>query len=304
MAIVDGFLCTVTCVTALGCELIAGLCLCRRLDAGPRSPPCRRGHCAMQSIPDKEGEPMRDTQLIFVEGLPRSGKTTTAVWLAARLHSERLTVNLLLEHQPEHSLNVGSTLHPSRDTTGEAFFQRYTSASFVHESLQRWHAFVRTALQTEAISVLDSYPFQNTVRVLLQLHTTPDCMKEYAGHVEALVMPLRPVLIYFNHRDLRQVFHHLSTISAQRGKAWTDYVVELITHCPYARAKHLEGFSGALAVIRDYKLLTDTLLRHSRVPRLVLEDCAGGWEGCYQQIEAFLGLTSQATSGAWTVTDA
>jgi hypothetical protein len=150
--------------------------------------------------------------------------------------------------------------------------------------------FVRDALQTEAISVLDSYPFQNTVRVLLQLNATPDCMQEYASQVEALVMPLQPVLIYFNHRDLIHASHNLSDISAQRGKAWTEYVVELVTHCPYAMARHLEGFSGAVAVISDYKQLTDSLLRQSHLPRIVLEDCAGGWEGCYQQIGAFLGL--------------
>ena len=234
---------------------------------------------------------MRDTQLIFVEGLPGSGKTTTASWLAARLQSERLMVNLFLEHQPEHPLNVGGTLHPSGETTGETFFQRYTPASFVQESLQRWQVFVHAALQVEAISVLDSYPFQNTVRVLLQLNATPDCMRAYAGQVEALVMPLQPVLIYFTHRDLIHARHHLSHISAQRGKAWTDYVIELVTHCPYAMARHLEGFNGALAVLRDYKQLTDSLLRQSRRPRIVLEDCAGGWEGCYQQIEAFLGLS-------------
>jgi hypothetical protein len=233
---------------------------------------------------------MRDTKLIFVEGLPGSGKTTTASWLAARLRSERLLVHLFLEHQPEHPLNVGGTLHPSGETTGEAFFHRYMPARFVHESLQRWHAFVRAALQAEAISVLDSYPFQNTVRVLLQLNATPDCLRAYAGQVEALVLPLQPVLIYVAHRDLLHAIHHLSTISAQRGKAWTDYMVELVTHCPYARARHLEGFSGALAVLRDYKQVTDSLLHHSRCPRIVLEDCAGGWKRCYEQIEAFLGL--------------
>jgi hypothetical protein len=233
---------------------------------------------------------MRNAKLIFVEGLPGSGKTTAASWLAARLQSERLMVNLFLEHQPEHPLNVGGTFHPSGDTTGEAFFQRYTPASFVQESLQRWHTFVRGAVQTDTISVLDSYPFQNTVRVLLQLNATPDDMHEYARQLEALVLPLQPVLLYFTHRDLLDAFHHLSTISAQRGTAWTDYVVELVTHCPYAMARRLEGFNGALAVLRDYKQLTDALVRHSHLPRLVLEDGAGGWEGCYQQIEAFLGL--------------
>jgi hypothetical protein len=228
---------------------------------------------------------MRETTLIFVEGLPGSGRTTTASWLAARLPSERLLVNLSLEHQPEHPLHGGGTLHPSGDTTGEAFFRRYTPASFVHESLQRWQAFVCAALQAEAISVLDSYPFQNSIRVLLPLNATPDCLQAYAGHVEALVLPLQPVLIYVTHRDLIHAFHTLSHISAQRGQAWADYVVELLTHCPYARARHLEGFSCALAVLRDYKQLTDSLVRHSRCPRIVLEDGAGGWEGCYQQIE-------------------
>jgi hypothetical protein len=247
---------------------------------------------------------MRDTKLIFVEGLPGSGKTTTASWLASRLQAERLRVNLVLEHQPEHPLNVGGTLHPSGSTTGEAFFHRYTPASFVHESLQRWHAFVCDAVQTDAISVLDSYPFQNSVRILLQLNATSDCMAEYARQIEALIMPLQPMLMYFTHRDLSHAFHSLSDISTRRGKAWTDYMVELVTHCPYAMARRLEGFSGALAVLSDYKLLIDALLRQSHLPRLVLEDCAKDWEGCYQQIAAFLGLAESATAGAWTVNTA
>jgi uncharacterized membrane protein len=47
MAIVDGFLFTLTFVTALGCGLIAGLffCLFRRRDAGSRAPPRSRGYC-------------------------------------------------------------------------------------------------------------------------------------------------------------------------------------------------------------------------------------------------------------------
>jgi thymidylate kinase len=116
---------------------------------------------------------MRDTKLIFVEGLPGSGKTTTASWLASRLAAERLMVNLFLEHQPEHPLNVGGNLHPSGATSGAAFFRRYAPASFVQERLQRWQAFVRAALQAEAVGVLDSDPFQNTVRVLLPLKAPP-----------------------------------------------------------------------------------------------------------------------------------
>jgi hypothetical protein len=103
-------------------------------------------------------------------------------------------------------------------------------------------------------------------------------------------MPLQAVLIYFNHRDMMHAATTINTISAQRGKGWVDYVVEMVTRCPYAAARDLEGFSGALAMLSDYKQLTDSLLRESSSPRIVLEDCAGDWEGCYQRIEAFLEL--------------
>ena len=233
---------------------------------------------------------MRDTQLIFVEGLPGLGKTTTASWLAARLRAEHLPVRLYLESQPEHPINVGGDLHPAGDVTGETYFQRYRPASFIQESLQRWQAFVDDAMQADAISVLDSYPFQNSIRILLQMDAALDDMREYAAQVETLVMPLRPALIYFSHRDMAHTIQHFSEIGAQRGEAWMDYVARLIARCPYGTARHLEGTSGVLAFIRDYKQLTDALLRESRLPRIILKDCSGEWDRCYRQIEAFLDL--------------
>jgi hypothetical protein len=231
---------------------------------------------------------MRDTQLIMVEGLPGLGKTTTASWLAVRLSDEHLPVCLYLESQPEHPINVGGDLHPAGDVTGETYFQRYRPASFIQESLQRWQAFVDDAMQTDAISVLDSYPFQNSIRILLQMDAALDDMREYAAQVEALVMPLRPTLIYLSHRDVAHSVQHFSEIGAQRGEAWMDYVARLIAHCPYGEARHLDGASGVLTFIRDYKQLTDALLRESRLPRIVLVDCSGVWDACYRQIETFL----------------
>jgi shikimate kinase len=48
---------------------------------------------------------MRETQLVFVDGLPGLGKTTTASWLASRLQSRQLATDLFLESQPGHPTN-------------------------------------------------------------------------------------------------------------------------------------------------------------------------------------------------------
>jgi hypothetical protein len=234
---------------------------------------------------------MRDTKLILIDGLPGSGKTTTASWLASRLRSDSRTVDLFLEEHSDHPLHVGGALHPSGYNSGAIFFQRYTPASFVEESLERWRAFVAGALQSDAISVLDSYPFQSDVRVLLQLDAVPETIRDYARQVESIISPLHPVLVFFTHRDLLQAIENIEAITAQRGSRWSEYVVEMAAHSPYAIARGLHGFEGALALLAEYRKLTEELLHESNTPRIVLENCSGRWEECYRRMEEFLELT-------------
>ena len=234
---------------------------------------------------------MRATKLILIDGLPGSGKTTTASWLASRLRSAGMTVNLFLENHAPHPLNVGGSLHPSAYTMGDQFFQRYTPESYIDEGLRRRSDFVDAAARSEAIGIFDSYPFQSDIRVLMQLDATTEQIHDYAEQVETIIAPLRAVLIYFNHRDLAHAFENVPALSAQRGKEWMEYVVKVITQCPYATARKLEGFIGALAMLGAYKELTDSLLDRSAMPRVMLEDCAGSWERCYREIETFLELT-------------
>ena len=235
---------------------------------------------------------MRNTKLIFVEGLPGLGKTTTASKIASRLQSNAIPVNFLMEKQPAHPLNVGGDLHPAGDTPGKVFFHRYTPDSFVEESIKRWKEFAATAIQAQVVNVLDSYPFQNSIRVLMQMDATNQLMSDYASQVESLVLPMQPVLIYFNQPDMSLALSQMREISALRGQEWTDYVTELVTSCPYAEARHLTGFDGVLAFLSDYKDLLDSLLRQSRIPRLILENCHSHWDACHAQIATFLELST------------
>jgi hypothetical protein len=105
---------------------------------------------------------MLETRLIFVEGLAGSGKSSTARHLVAQLAQARLAARLFSEHQQDHPLNVGGPFHPAGTTTGEELLRRYTVEAYVAESLERWRAFVAMAAAVETVSVLDSYPYQNS----------------------------------------------------------------------------------------------------------------------------------------------
>ena len=232
---------------------------------------------------------MLGTRMIFVDGLPGSGKSATAEYVARELERRGIPCRLLRERQTGHPLNVGGDLHPSGNTTGARMFATYTIGSFVEESLARWNAFVAEAMDSERINVLDSYPFQNSVRVLLQMDADPVTLDAYQSRVEEQAAGLAPVLIYLDPGDAERAVREIAT---QRGPAWTDYAIAVATECPYASTRGLQGLDGAIAILRSYKQLLDESVARCPFPKLVLSGCHRRWQDCHARIRGFLGFES------------
>jgi hypothetical protein len=227
------------------------------------------------------------TRLIFVDGLPGSGKSTTAERIATDLAERGIPRRLLREREIDHPLNVGGDLHPSGNTTGAGMFATYTVDSFVDESLARWRAFAAQARDSERVNVLDSYPFQNSVRVLLQMDADLGTVAAYEARVAEEAAGLAPVLIYLDPGDAERSIHD---IAARRGPAWTDYAISVITDCPYASARGLRGMDGAVAVLRSYKEWLDESVGRLACPKLALTACQHRWPDCRSEIRDFLGI--------------
>jgi len=225
--------------------------------------------------------------MIFVDGLPGSGKSTTAEYVASELERRGIPYRLLHERQPDHPLNVGGALHPSGSTTGARMFAEYTVGSFVAESLIRLNAFAKETLRAEHICILDSYPFQNSLRILLQMNADPVTLARYQSSVEQAAADLDPVLIYFDPGDAEQAFR---VIAEARGPTWTAYAIAVITECPYATSRRLQGLDGALAILKSYKLVVDESVARFRFPKLVLSGCHLRWPDCHAKIREFLRL--------------
>lgn len=225
------------------------------------------------------------SRLVLVEGMPGSGKSTTACRIATELQRNGYVSVLYQEREPDHPLNVGGDQHPSGTCTGEELYRAYSPGAFIKESLERWESFVAKALSEKSIAVLDSYPFQNSVRVLLQLDASFERISEYTRQVEALVAPLDPVLIYLKSDDPVKAF---CDTCEKRGVEWTNYVAAVVATCPYAQARGLRGASGVAELLTAYKTLSDMLLEQSGVTKLVLEGCHNHWEECHQRMKEFL----------------
>jgi len=170
-------------------------------------------------------------------------------------------------------------------------FAAYTTTAFIAESLARWNAFVAEADGSTLVNVLESYPFQNAVRVLSQMDADPVMVAAYLASVEEKAAALGSVLIYLDPGDAERM---VRAIAEQRGPAWTEYMIAVITECPYASARGLRGMDGAIAIMRAYKRLLDESVARCPFPKLLLSDCHRRWPDCHARILEFLDLPPHA----------
>ena len=102
------------------------------------------------------------TQILFIDGLPGSGKSMAAEAVGRHLPHSRV----FLESAPDHPL-----LAATPDRMGAAFadiHEIHSWDSFAAAALGKLESFLKTA-GCDVLYVFESHPIQSTVRVLFQL---------------------------------------------------------------------------------------------------------------------------------------
>jgi hypothetical protein len=112
----------------------------------------------MRALPRRYTNAATRPRLVLVEGLPGSGKSTTAKTLVARLRQKQLAAVLYPEVDADHPLNVGGALHPAGATTGEELFRRYTVEAYIARA---WTAGARSST---ALSLLTGSAYWTATR--------------------------------------------------------------------------------------------------------------------------------------------
>ncbi len=189
-------------------------------------------------------------RIVFVDGLPGSGKSTAAQDIGRRCLDSRI----FLESHPIHPLLVGVP-----DEKGAAFahiHEVHSAASFAGAALERLNAFLGSA-DVAGRYVFESHPFQSTVRVLMQLDAPEQVLMKFWSELQDRLKSADVRLLYFRENDPQQAF---TDIMHARGAAWENYVVEAFNHYPWTKARGLSGIEGALKAIDHYSTLIDRLL--------------------------------------------
>ena len=199
-------------------------------------------------------------QILFIDGLPGSGKSMAAKAVGGSVSDSRVFV----ESAPNHPLLVGTP-----DRMGAAFadiHEIHSADSFAAAALGRLESFLEGAGH-DVLYVFESHPIQSTVRVLFQLDAPQTTILQFWSNLQDRLAVVQPRLIYFQESHPLQA---LKEINRKRGPTWESYLVEALEQSPWMRARALSGLEGADQMVVAYADLIDQLAELWRFPILKL----------------------------------
>ena len=152
---------------------------------------------------------MIDTKLILIEGVPCSGKSTTAKNLMTDISACGIKCNCFLEWAENNPIFIGKMEDLSEIIS--------TTKSREQNVLQQWQDFTKSAKQQETVNIIESRFWQTDAMYLyLSGHSEKEVLESNL-RLLSLIAELNPVLIYLAPKDIEQLH---TDIAKQRNEKW------------------------------------------------------------------------------------
>jgi hypothetical protein len=228
---------------------------------------------------------MLDTKLIIIDGLSGSGKSTTCQWLELQLRRNEYRARWFWEGDIDHPLHWW-TFWDGREYLPPDF-AGITISEFIETSLGNWRQFVAVAQAGETLYVAESVLLLMAVGQLLQGDPPPAQLLAYGQRVQALIRPLKPVLIYFRQTEIASRFRKVWDF---RGQTIENELIGHMERRPYFQHRNLKGVPGIISLWEETQQLHDQLVAGYPFPKLVIDINDSEYPLYYRQILDFLVL--------------
>jgi hypothetical protein len=149
------------------------------------------------------------------------------------------------------------------------------------EAQTRWVAFGDRVGSSDKISVVEGCYFNNGIESLLAHNVDRPRILQYSDKLQALIEPLNPTLVYLVHGDVASA---LERSFKDRGTGFRDYVIEFVTGLPLAKRRGWQGYEGMVRYWCEFVTLTDELFDRHRTRKIRVDNSAGNWDDCNQQV--------------------
>ncbi len=180
---------------------------------------------------------MTGTKLIIVEGLPGTGKSTTASKIAEELKHQGKKVVCVDEGVPNHPADYADYDFPDFDTERRLI-------------LEKWQEFVSQA-DEDTIYVFNCIFLQNPMcETMMRFDLPPEASGAYISEIAQIIRPMKPVILYLSQPDVKAT---VDRVLDERGEGWLNAVIGYHTEQGYGKRNNLKGYEGYLACLAERK---------------------------------------------------
>jgi deoxyadenosine/deoxycytidine kinase len=205
---------------------------------------------------------MRDTRIVFVEGVLGAGKSTTVARIVQHLGDAGVSAQRVSEG--DERLRVAAQL-----AHGYTPWLDLSVHQYIARCRKNWNAFVSAQRDTQSITVCDGLLFHGNLTDLVLMDADSATIASYYEEMLAVLAPLRPSLIYLRMRDITRA---IRDICVERGKSWEDRQVNWKVDSPFGHARHLHGVDGLARLYEHFAKTCDALVAGADLPMLRLAD--------------------------------
>ncbi|SEO55199.1 DNA/RNA helicase domain-containing protein [Paenibacillus sp. OV219] len=228
---------------------------------------------------------MQNTQLIMIEGIPGSGKSTTAQLISNELLRMGLGHKWWYEEVKGHPVYIYENYNEMQTIIEDLTSGNYQKV--IDRALKKWREFADSVQLSNEIVIVDSCLFGYLTWTLFPFEVPVQEIEAYVKAVEQMLKPLNPAIIYFYQIDIGAA---LKNICTRRGGETEQHFIRASTGSAYGKSRGLDGFEGMVAYWKDYRTLTDTAFQSLACNKISINNSEGNWPQYARMISDFLGF--------------
>ena len=176
--------------------------------------------------------------MIIVEGIPGSGKSSTAAMIADELNKKGKKVVCVDEGAKEHPADYANYDFPDFETERKKI-------------LEKWHSFVENSSK-DTIYVFNCIFLQNPMcETMMRFGMEEADSKKYISEIAEIIKPLNPIVLYINQPNVKEI---IDRVLDERGNDWLNAVIDYHTTQGYGKENHLSGYEGYIKCLEERRI--------------------------------------------------
>jgi len=213
--------------------------------------------------------------LIIVEGIPGSGKSTTARFISLQAERNGIETKLFHESAFQHPIFL------DHEVTDPIHWRKIY--------LTNLDLFLAALPEDHSVIVMESVLFQNPIIEQLHLDAGRDDIIRFIEEIYLRLAEINCTLIYLYQDDPAVGIQSMMT--ERGGENWLKQTYEKYKHLPYYENRSQLSENLHLDFLHEYAGLARDAYARCKLNRLAIDNTAWEWPQYYNNILEFLNLT-------------